>query len=707
MEETSFEEAYQSYHRCLEILSSNDATDELLVARVQYNLGVVNLSLAKYEDARSYLEKARDAFTEAPTGNKSDIANCWYSLGSFYLEMKDFDQARHCFKHSLELRQQYLDRNDMELYDSFHSLGACLSDLQKYNEANEYLSEALRIGQFNHVSNVIVLGETHRCLAHVQLQLGDLDSSIGHFEDAIRIRMASLQGSQYVGESEYKKLVACFDAAITMVKSVNDSERLGKLYYKQGLLQSMKKLHKPALKSYTEAVRLYTECLGDNHLTVADALYNVGICLNETNDPNKAIKCLERALRITHNHLGEDHYDNADILQQLAVSYRLNTDTQKALDLCNRVIGLRTNKGDESFAVLLQFNGELVSVLLLYVPLHCVKLIFFTHKSNCSFLLLSKKNCDCQKYEEAERCFRESVRIRKLLRGNENLDVATSLFSLGYVYENYREDYSRALHCYEECLAIRKVKAGKDGMDCSKVYLQLGCCHSALRNEKKALFCFGKSISLCSQQLDENHIIVEKALFNKGQLLHSQGKFHEALGCYEKSLKIRRRILGEKEWQSSEENADAFRYKAMAYEKIGDSDKALSSLNSALEIYRSTVGEDHASTAATLQQLAEHYHGKNENDEALSLAKEALRIRKIILGDTNEDTGDSNYTVGTIYFIWNDYDNALPYFESALAAYSEIRGELHLSVANSLYYIASIHRKFSVYSSKRGPFLSL
>jgi len=71
-------------------------------------------------------------------------------------------------------------------------------------------------------------------------------------------------------------------------------------------------------------------------------------------------------------------------------------------------------------------------------------------------------------------------------------------------------------------------------------------------------------------------------------------------------------------------------------------------LDTALEMYSTTVGIEHLSTSNALQRLAELHLDMDHRDEALSVAQQALQIRKSLLGMNNEATGESYFIIGKI-----------------------------------------------------------
>lgn len=660
-EEWSYDKALAWYDRSLGILERMDKKDKEMKARIVSRIGLVKFAQKSFGDALRFVKDAEDMFLSQNGPHSLDYADCVHSCGRIHFEMKEFPTSRDCFQSALQVRQQYLKADDLELGESFHCLGSVLAELEQFQEASSCLTEALRIRVVNFGENGDVVGETQRCLGTVELHLGNSKESTDHFLEAIRIGMKSVNSKQDMTDEDYRNLMACFDAVIPMAKNGLYPEQLGKLHHQKGTLQSSHKRFKLALSSFTEAIQVYKAEYGEDHLTVANALFNVGICLKETGDSERAMKCFARALTITCSQLGEDHIEVADTMQQMAEVYRMKGDLKGAIKMCNQALQIRRHHEDDSLAALLNFSGELYTSL--------------------------------DDSDEAERSFKECVRIRKKVHGDDHIEVAKALYSLGYIHETFRKDYRRALHCFEQSLRIRINLAEDKNEETARCYLHLGNTHSALHGDAKAFFCFDKAISLCKEVDDPDGIIVEDAIIGRGHALLARGKAVEALVQYEKARNDRYEKSGGSK-EKSKEIADMRVFEANALEKLGRQNEALSRLVQALDMYKVTVGMDHLGTAGAFQRLAEVYLEMGEVQEALACAQQALTIRKGLLGKHDEATGDSYFIIGKILLIRMDLGTSRPCLEAALEVFRERRGNNHGSVADAMYFIGCVHGKF-------------
>jgi tetratricopeptide (TPR) repeat protein len=657
-EEKSFEKASAWYNRSLAILNNLDNPDEETRARLSFRIGMVKLAEKAYVEALEKVHVAQEAFEGLGSASNLDYAECLNASGRIYNAMKQFDAASNCFQKGLEVRQRQLEATDPDLGDSYHCLGEVLIELQQFEQANSCLSQALGIREENFGIDAQVVGETRRCLGIVEVNLGRLSDANKHFLEAIRIGMRSIESARDMDSDEFDKLMRCFEFVIPMTKDDSNLDMLGKILYQKGTLQSVHKRYRQAMASFTEAVQVFRSMHGEEHLEVANSLFNIGVCLQETEDCDRAMRCFSRALAISRSQLGEDHLEVAETLQHMAEIYRKKEDPKSALSMCEQALHIRRYHEDTALAALLNFSGELYT---------------------------SVRNGD-----EAERCFRECVRIRRNLYGDDDMEVSQALYSLGYIHEVFNKDFRRALRCYEESLRIRVTLMENRTEDAARCYLHLGSVHAALGVDSKAFFCFSKAIEMTRQFSNINQKIAEDAIIGQGHALLACGKAVEALVNYERARSQRQERYGVDE--KSEDIADMRVFESRALQQLGRNHEALSRLVLALDIYLETVGVNNLGTADTFHCLAELYLKMGQLEDALTCAQQSLIVRKNQLGKLNEAVGESYLVVGKIFFARHDLEKALPCLEAAKEIFQDSNGA-QLAVGEAWHYLGCVHGK--------------
>jgi tetratricopeptide (TPR) repeat protein len=293
---------------------------------------------------------------------------------------------------------------------------------------------------------------------------------------------------------------------------------------------------------------------------------------------------------------------------------------------------------------------------------------------------------------------KECIRVLRSLQGNDSIEVATALFSLGELYELHLIDHRKALRCFEESLRIRKLNSHEsdDASEQAQTYLHLGHVHTSLGGFEKAHFCFDQAMELCidDDEGTDNDLTVE-AEVAKGLVFSAQGNNQDAIVQLIRAyggLQMIHFNRGGKD----EEMGDLLCQRSSIYCKMGEIDDALDDLDFALQYYYPAIGKDHWKVAEANHAMAEMHLKKSDNEKALASANQALRIRKALFGDSDERTGDSSYIVGKVYFAWNDFEKARPHLEAALSAHREARGTRNLAIiTDSLYFLGCIYGESS------------
>ena len=358
-------------------------------AKILYRVGTVKYGMKDYDEALRFLNDSLALFKEEVGADHDDFASCIHSSGRVHLAMGHLEDAQDAFKSALQIRRKQLKRDDPDIGESLHYFGASLLELGQNEEARVCLKEGLRIRVHTLGEDAACVGTTQRCLGRAELALGQHRASMSCFQEAIRIGMDRLNKTGDLSEDDFQHLLECFDSVISVARNGKSPDLLGKLYHQQGTLFTSKKLYKEALNSFTEAIQVYKSAHGENHLDVANALFNVGVCLKETKDFERAMKCLSRALSITKDQLGEDHLQVAETLQEMAEVYQMKSDIKGAIKWCEKAINIRRYTEDLALAALLNFAGELVStpIVLLwlcgsdrpYVRFLIILTLFFLH----------------------------------------------------------------------------------------------------------------------------------------------------------------------------------------------------------------------------------------------------------------------------------------------------------------------------------------
>ncbi len=123
---------------------------------------------------------------------------------------------------------------------------------------------------------------------------------------------------------------------------------------------------------------------------------------------------------------------------------------------------------------------------------------------------------------------------------------------------------------------------------------------------------------------------------------------------------------------------------ARIYERWGKYEKAFPFYQQALDIRKKILGDDHPTTAASLNNMGGLLESMGEYEGARPFFQQALDIYKKVLGDDHPDTAISLNNMGYLLQAMGDYEGARPFHEQALDIHKKVLGDDHPHTATSL-----------------------
>jgi eukaryotic-like serine/threonine-protein kinase len=212
-------------------------------------------------------------------------------------------------------------------------------------------------------------------------------------------------------------------------------------------------------------------------------------------------------------------------------------------------------------------------------------------------------------------------------------------------------------------------------------YLDLGIYPEAQRQIER-------SLELRRRLLGEEHPDTLAALETLGVLYRHQGKAAQAETVLTKVLDVQRRVLGE-DHPATLESAYAL---ALLYEDQEKFARAEPLLTKALDGQRRTLGEKHPSTALTMNKLAEVYKEEGKFAPAESLHTRALEIQRSILGQEHPETLYAMNSLASLYEDEGKYAQAERLFSNALEVQRRLLGEEHIETLETMGNLGNLYR---------------
>ena len=178
---------------------------------------------------------------------------------------------------------------------------------------------------------------------------------------------------------------------------------------------------------------------------------------------------------------------------------------------------------------------------------------------------------------------------------------------------------------------------------------------------KKAETLYEKSLRIRERVLGEEHPSTATSYYNLARVYQAQGKYEKAEGLYEKSLRIRERVLGEEHLST----AASYNNLAGVYQAQGKYEKAEGLYEKSLQISEKVLGEEHASTTISYNNLAGAYYAQGEYEKAKRLYEKSLRIKERVLGEEHPSTAKGYNNLAGVYYAQGEYHKAMTHYLKA------------------------------------------
>ena len=351
---------------------------------------------------------------------------------------------------------------------------------------------------------------------------GDYAAARGFFEGALALRerlagpgdpsvarpllnlgVSAMRLGDYTGARAY------FERALAILeKSDPESGAMGNALGNLGMV--MDELEEPerAIEYLERALHVLTKVNGDKSVPVARTLNNMGIAHELAGDYAGARDAYGRCLAIREAILPADHPDIASVLTNLGVLTMEMGDTRRAADLVRRALAIFTKSSGPGNSLTLKAQLNLGT-----------------------YLHLLGEN------EEAEKVLGASLDGREKALGPDHVDVAESLAGLATLYvETGRPE--RGLPLLERALAIREKGLGPDHPAVAASLGDLARCEAALGRLSAARIHDERALAILEARYGPEHPEVARSQAALAQLLFGGESPDEALPFARRSAGI-------------------------------------------------------------------------------------------------------------------------------------------------------------------------
>ncbi len=158
--------------------------------RTYHSLAMLHFYTGDYSQAQAHYGRCLSAYQAI--GDRPATALTLNNLGALSMQLGDYTSASHSFEAALTIRRQIGDRQMEGLI--LANLGLLMHLRNDQHQASAYCKQALEVSLEIEERDTEAYSRT--CLAHAQLELGQISDAIANYELAVDIRQAAGQATQ-------------------------------------------------------------------------------------------------------------------------------------------------------------------------------------------------------------------------------------------------------------------------------------------------------------------------------------------------------------------------------------------------------------------------------------------------------------------------------------------------------------------------------
>jgi len=469
--------------------------------------------------------------------------------------------------------------------------------------------------------------------------MGKHDKAVNCLDEAMRVfklsnggmnktlaQVYELKGDALYEVNENEMAASMFQECVDLLcSSEHDDARAARLNIKLG--RAFVKLgdYTEAFKSYHEAIRIFSDTLGKDDLTMGDVMYEVGLLVDNQGghgSSEKALACFNEVARIYDvNGKGRD----AKVADALVQKSTLLADFDEASSVLNEAIEIYTESLGEDAA-------EIGKVMLRHGKLHE----------------------DQHNDDEAMAAFNEALRIFQISFGDDNINVSICLSHIGKIHARKLE-YSEAVHKCKMALKIR-VSLGEPEHDIADSVFNIGNILNDWGKADEALEYFQQGLKIFIHLGGEDSISAAKCEAKLGAIYCDRKDFDRSLPLLLHALRV----------FEEENEEDVHTVVASIHQGIGDCyyykceyDRALESFAKCLQMHKLEHGDDCIEMASPCDCIGLIYQRKGRYDEAINFHSKALHIHETCHGRGSKECASSDFNVAKCLLASHEYEKCI------------------------------------------------
>jgi tetratricopeptide (TPR) repeat protein len=517
-------------------------------------------------------------------------ATLYYNVAQSFLQMQKYDEARSWFELALMCMKHVppLSNVAVTMVKIRQNLGYCYYHLGKSLEAKHCFEKALELSEKFH------LGLPFTAAARTAFAVVNFYNASPNDKALIDMLEQSLTEYRCIFENGSREVAAVLN-------------NIGRAYFVEG---SFKK----ALQYYNESLSIRRKILNDSSIDFAATICSTGQTHHRLGELTEALQLYEEFLGLAVKY---NKRDVAIIAKSTGEIYHKHGNLKKAKSHFENALAA-------AFAGFGQFHAEVASI--------------YNRLGNLFY--------ETNDLIKALECYKEGLIIEQLTLPAGHARIVVTIANIAQIHYQLGE-YALALARYNQVYIIQLKIHGPQSLEVAKALATMGEMEYKMRNFEAAFTLFQDVLVIQREFYSGigDGLEVASTLNSIGIVACAKGEYKVAHSCFDSSLSIRRKELG-----------------------------------------------DHKDTATLWYNLATVKEETGDEENAITMYKECLRIERLMLSSGLKcDLVDTLQRLGRLHQSRGELDEGLQYFQEALSSL-RTRGEgAALSVAKFLNLVGNVH----------------
>lgn len=306
---------------------------------------------------------------------------------------------------------------------------------------------------------------------------------------------------------------------------------------------------------------------------------------------------------------------------------------------------------------------NILTKLPIYFKVNDIEYLFFKYRAQSNIALIYSELGQPQKsITILEECHDQLASSGVSLLGNDVFqdEYGSILNELGNAYKKVRDD-QKAMTFYRKSLQIAIKLCGPTSQNTSAVYNNLGTLCLLQNNYKEAIDFLEKSLSILNAIKCDDYREFGKTYENLAQCYSSLQMHKQAENYANKSLELKI----DKKGYDHPETAEALNTMGLLALERKDFAKAAENLEKTLKIKRKFLGDQSIHLITTLNNLGIAYNSLGKDNEAKKVLEEGLKLCGVF-GLKDEIWANNNFNMGNLEVKVGNFEEARVFFESAV-----------------------------------------